>query len=321
MGFIGHHLALYLKERGLEPLVFDNFSQNVSNDWHRYQIERRRELLTSADIPIISGDTRVVESLQGALLRYKPDRIVHLSAIPSVLLSNEYPGTAIDNNFGATKNILEAIRTKQLEVKQLAFFSSSTVYGDFKTPTVTEESPTNPKGIYEAAKLSSELIIRAYHNLLGLPYTILRPSALYGERCINNRVTQIFIEKAIVGEPLRIEGAGSERLDFTYIQDLARGVYLSLTREEALNQTINLTYGEARQIQQLIDCLKAYFPGLTVEHAGRDRMKPMRGTLDITRARELLKYSPAFPLEEGYPRYIEWYLKSPFRDLVAGKPR
>jgi len=317
LGFIGHHLALALKERGLSPIVYDNFSQNVRNTWHRHIVAKRHDLIRGADIPVIAGDTRMVEGLRSALLEARPDRIVHLSAIPSVVLSNRNPGTAIDHNFSATKNMLEIIRLEKLDIKQIVFFSSSTVYGDFETDSVDEDSPTNPKGIYEAAKLSSELIIRAYHNLIGVPYTIVRPSALYGPRCINNRVTQAFIEKAIRGQALQIEGSGEEKLDFTFIGDLVAGACLVLTRDQALNTVFNLTYGEGRSIGLLIDILRGYFSDLAVEKVPRDRMKPVRGTLRIDRAKELLGYAPEYPLEVGYPRYIEWYLESRFKELDA----
>lgn len=316
LGFIGHSLALKLCKNNMEPIVFDNYSQNIQNDWHRNVVNERIELLKKCDIRIISGDTRNMEDLRSVLKDVKPDKIVHMSAIPSVVISNKNPGESFDHNLLSTKNILEVIRTEKLDIKQLLYFSSSTVYGDFKTTSVNENSPTEPKGIYEAAKLSSELIMKAYHNLIGLPYTVVRPSALYGERCINNRVSQIFIEQAIRGKELTVEDDGEERLDFTYIGDLVEGLFLMLTKEEALNQTFNITRGKGEKINKLIEILKDYFPDLKVKSIKRDKMKPKRGTLEISKAKDMLGYEPKIDLEQGYRNYIEWYLNSNFKECI-----
>ncbi len=238
-----------------------------------------------------------------------------MSAIPSMVISNQNPGEAFDHNLLSTKNILEVIRTEKLNIEQVLYFSSSTVYGDFEGDSVNEESPTNPKGIYEAAKLSSELILKAYHNLIGLSYTVVRPSALYGERCINNRVSQIFIEQAMLGNELTIEDDGEEKLDFTYIDDFVQGLYLMLTKKEALNQIFNITRGKGEKINHLIEILREYFPDLKVKSIKRDRMKPKRGTLEIDKAKELLGYSPNFSLDQGYRKYIEWAIGSDFKKL------
>ena len=83
----------------------------------------------------------------------------------------------------------------------------------------------------------------AYQQVFDLPYTIVRPSALYGPRCVSRRVGQIFIEEALAGRPLSIDGDGEERLDFTYIDDLVDGLCLAIGHPGARNQIFNLTYG------------------------------------------------------------------------------
>src|SRR3989338_375913 len=105
------------------------------------------------------------------------------------------------------------------------------VYGDFDSETVTEESPCNPIGIYGALKYAGEKIVIAYNQVFGLPYTILRPSALYGQRCVSRRVGQIFIENALQGLDVAINGDGADQLDFTFIDDLVGGVVKVLTDE------------------------------------------------------------------------------------------
>ena len=92
----------------------------------------------------------------------------------------------------------------------------------------------------------------AYQQVFDLPYTIVRPSALYGPRCVSRRVGQVFIENALTAQPLRIDGDGAERLDFTYIDDLVDGICLTIAEPAARNETFNLTYGSARSVADLV---------------------------------------------------------------------
>src|SRR5664279_2475491 len=110
------------------------------------------------------------------------------------------------------------------------------VYGNFLNSEVAEEEPLNPIGIYGALKFAGEKLVIAYNQVFDLPYTIVRPSALYGERCVSRRVGQAFIENALQGNALSINGDGSDALDFTYIGDLVQGAMLCIKRPEARNQ-------------------------------------------------------------------------------------
>jgi nucleoside-diphosphate-sugar epimerase len=141
-----------------------------------------------------------------------------------------------------------------------------------------------------------------------LPYTIIRPSALYGPRCVSRRVGQVFIENALNGSKLVVEGDGSERLDFTYIDDLVDGVCLTIRNPVAYNQVFNMTYGHARSIQELVAIIRRHFPEVQLESAPRSELLPMRGTLSAHKAAALLGYAPKHPLEQGLAKYIEWYL-------------
>jgi nucleoside-diphosphate-sugar epimerase len=123
-------------------------------------------------------------------------------------------------------------------------------------------------------KYAAEKIIIAYNQVFNLPYTILRPSALYGERCISRRVGQIFIENALFDQELSINGDGKEKLDFTYIEDLSGGILNIINNKNSINQIFNLTYGEGREINEMIDILKEFFPKLKVKKVDRDNLMP-----------------------------------------------
>jgi nucleoside-diphosphate-sugar epimerase len=181
------------------------------------------------------------------------------------------------------------------------------VYGNFEGKNVKESDQLNPLGIYAALKLSGEIIVKSYNQVFDLPYTIIRPSALYGERCVSRRVSQIFIENALSNKPIIINGDGEEKLDFTYINDLILGIKLCIENKKSINQTFNITYGNGRKINELIRILGKYYPSLVINFKKRDKLMPERGTLDISKAKELLNFNPEFPLEKGFTKYIEWY--------------
>jgi nucleoside-diphosphate-sugar epimerase len=181
------------------------------------------------------------------------------------------------------------------------------VYGNFDGDAVTEDRHCEPIGIYGALKYGGEKLVIAYNQVFGLSYTIVRPSALYGERCVSRRVGQAFIENALRGLPLSVNGDGSDALDFTYVQDLVQGLVLCMAKQGARNQTFNLTYGNARSLKQMIDIVQKNFPGIEVKFQPRDALMPERGTLSIEKAKRLLGYKPDCPLEEGFVKYIQWY--------------
>ena len=184
------------------------------------------------------------------------------------------------------------------------------VYGQFDGKSVTEESPCNPLGIYGALKFSGEKLVIAYSQVFNLKYTIIRPSALYGERCVSRRVSQIFIENAIKHNSFCVQGSGEDSLDFTYVTDLIKGVELVIIKKKAINQIFNLTFGRASKINYLAELVKSYFPKVKIKYEKRDQLIPERGTLDITKAKKLLSYSPENDLKTGIKKYIKWYSKT-----------
>ncbi|GIX47104.1 MAG: NDP-sugar dehydratase or epimerase [Candidatus Tectimicrobiota bacterium] len=315
-GFIGHHLALALARRGACVAVIDSLQVNnlltfasSADDMPNRQlylrfVSERLDLLRQAGIPVQVQDARDYHALSRVLTRFAPQVIVHLAAVAHAGRSNKDPYSTFDHSLRTLENALDWARG---QVEQFVFISSSMVYGHFITDKVDEEHPLNPVGIYGALKVAGEKIVIAYHQVFGLPYTIIRPSALYGPRCVSRRVGQVFIESALAGQPLEVAGDGSDRLDFTYIDDLVEGICLAIAQPAARNQIFNLTYGQARSINDLVAVVRQHFPAVAVTYTARDRLQPWRGTLCIDKAVRLLGYAPRYPLEEGFARYIAWY--------------
>ena len=183
------------------------------------------------------------------------------------------------------------------------------VYGNFKKSKVNEKDNCSPLGIYGALKFSAEKIIESYGHVFNLPYTIIRPSALYGERCISRRIGQIFIENAINNREITIEGNGDEKLDFTYIKDLVDGVIKVIKNRKSIKNIFNITYGKSHPINKLLLILKNFFPNIKVKYIRRNKLMQIRGTLSTHKAKKLLNYKSNWPLEKGYRNYINWYLQ------------
>jgi nucleoside-diphosphate-sugar epimerase len=267
-------------------------------------INARLDMLRESNIAVHVQDARDYHALSHLLTRLKPDVIVHLAAVAHAGRSNKDPLSTFDHSLRTLENSLDWARSG---LERFVYFSSSMVYGNFLAESVDEEHPLNPIGIYGALKLSGEKIVIAYNQVFDLPYTIVRPSALYGPGCVSRRVGQIFIENAMNGSKLRVEGDGSEKLDFTYIDDLAEGICLAIQNPAGRNQTFNLTYGSSRPISDLVKIISQYFPDVEVEQVQRDKMMPFRGTLSVDKAVNMLGYAPQNPIEIGFPKYINWY--------------
>lgn len=315
-GFIGHNLALSFAKRGADASVIDSLQVNnlltfttrvpeqENRDLCLRILHERLDLLHEAGIPLHVQDARDYHALGHLLDRLQPDVIVHLAAVAHAGRSNKDPYSTFDHSLRTLENALDYARHHDVH---FIYLSSSMVYGNFQTDKVDEEHPLNPLGIYGALKVGGEKIVIAYQQVFGLPHTIIRPSALYGPRCVSRRVTQIFTEAAFEGKKLRVDGDGSERLDFTYIDDLVDGIALAILKPAARNEVLNLTYGQSRSITELVGIVRQHFPNIEVERAERDNLMPVRGTLSVEKAQRLLGYAPKHSLEAGMKQYITWY--------------
>jgi len=315
-GFIGHNLALHFHSLGAEVSIIDSLQINnlayfsstseeiVNRPLYLNILHERQRLLKDSRIPTYIQDARDYQALSRLINQIKPQVVIQLAAVSHANKSNKDPYSTFDHSFRTLENALDASRDS---VEHFIYFSSSMVYGHFTETAVTEESNCNPIGIYGALKYGGEKLVIAYNQVFDLPYTIVRPSALYGERCVSRRVGQIFIENALTGKDINIAGDGSDRLDFTYIKDLVKGIELVISNDKSLNQIFNLTCGDSRSLEDMAEIMKANFKNLEVNYTPKDNLTPDRGTLSIEKARSLLGFSPEFPLEKGYLDYINWY--------------
>ena len=247
-GFIGHHLALKLKDLGADVFVIDSLAVNnyysfknsadfvPNGELYLSIIQQRLDLLKEKGIPLTELDARDYIKLSYVIGELNVDALIHLAAVAHADRSNKDPYSTFDHSLRTLENSLDIARSPSLDIKHFIYFSSSMIYGNFAADSVTEETPCEPLGMYGALKFAGEKMVIAYNQVFALPYTILRPSALYGPRCVSRRVGQAFIENALQGLEISIQGDGSSRIDFTYIDDLVAGIVNVLENENSRNQ-------------------------------------------------------------------------------------
>lgn len=317
-GFIGHHLALALKKEGNDVSIIDGLEVNnlislqdsrtnfVNRNFYIKVLEERLSLLRSANIPIFVEDARNYQRLSRLVVDLNPDAIFLLAAVAHASRANKDPYSTFDHSFRTLENTLDIARTLSNK-PQVIFFSSSMVYGNFMGSNPNEDAVCDPRNIYGALKLGGEKLALAYSNVFDFPVTIVRPSALYGPRCISRRVLQIFIENALRKSNLVINGDGEENLDFTYIDDLISGLLLLTLNPTAYGEVFNITRGQPQKLNKAAQIVQSSFPDISITHEPRDVLNPERGSLNIDKAKSVLHYEPKHDLDLGLQKYINWY--------------
>jgi len=312
LGFIGSELANKLLKKKIvkKCIVLDNFSSFISPLKVNFYDYRKQRLGNSKNIIVERGDANNNQIVLKLLQKYKPELVYHTAALPLAKIENLNAKEASIGSVDATRNILETLtfilnQNKNYKFNRFVYFSSSMVYGDFTTNVVNEKSATNPKEIYGTMKLAGEIVTKGLCNYYNIPYTIIRPSAVYGPKDMNQRVSQIFINKALNSETIKVQGK-NEKLDFTYIEDLIEGIILSSVKKNGINNTFNITNGKGRSLIDFVNILKKYFPNLKFIIKKRDHFRPKRGTLSIKKANTLIGYKPKFTLEEGIKKYLKF---------------
>lgn len=309
-GFIGYHLTKRLLELGHEILIYDNFSNYIIPEQSFYKFYLQRRLKDIKDyVELVRANLCDKRTLVKTLREFKPEIVINLAAIPLATASNVFFEDAIQINLNGHINLLEAIRFSG-SVERFIYASSSFVYGNFQYDPADEKHPTLPIDIYGGTKLSCEILSRSFSEKFGIEHVIIRPSAVYGPTDVNRRVSQIFIENVFTGKPLILHGGGEDKVDFTYVTDAAHGFVLAALSPNAKNEIFNITAGKGRSAKEFAQILTELFPGeVKTEIKPADQKRPIRGSLDITKAKNLLGYEPKYQLEEGLKEYIE-YIKS-----------
>lgn len=199
-------------------------------------------------------------------------------------------------------NLLEA--AKNNHVCKFIYISSSMVYGDF-TDDVTEDAECHPQGQYGIMKLAGEWLVRDYSRRGFFNHVIIRPSAVYGELDVEDRVISKFLLTAMRSGTLKVNGA-TETLDFTYVGDAADGIVAAALSTTANDQTYNITKSHSWSLLDAANLAVKIVGRGSVEVRDKDTDFPSRGALNIDAARRDFGYDPKVDIEEGFQRYYEW---------------
>ena len=307
-GFIGHNVTRMLEAQGHECVVIDTFTNYGFIPTHEvnYLAEHRMEKFKSEVYDI---DIRNSWLLNKVFKNEQPDAVIHLASFPRQKVVEQDPIEASEVMSTGLINLLEL--SKKYKVKKFVYISSSMVYGDFEQD-VSEDAVCKPIGQYGIMKLMGERLVEDYSRRGCFAHTIIRPSAVYGEWDVEDRVVSKFMTKAMRGETLKVNGP-DEVLDFTYVEDTAQGIVLASTLDKANGNVYNITRSDTKMwtLQEAAElAIKIAGHGDLVV-ADRDLSFPKRGRLDITRAVNDLGYTPTVSVEEGFKRYFNWYLENP----------
>ncbi len=303
-GFIGHNVVRILEQQGHECIVIDTCTD--------YGFIPKEELTYLVDnrIKRINTQIRKIDIREGVFVdtifkTYKPDVVIHMASFPRQKVVEQNPVLASDVMSNGLINLLE--KSKQHKIKKFVYISSSMVYGDFETD-VDETAQCNPIGQYGIMKFMGEKLVEDYSRRGCFDHVIIRPSAVYGEWDVEDRVVSKFMTKAMRGETLKVNGP-DEVLDFTYVEDTAMGIVLAANKDCANGNIYNITRSEERQwnLKDAAELAIKIAGQGSLEVASRDLSFPKRGRLDISRAVKDLGYSPKVNVEQGFQRYYDWY--------------
>jgi len=192
-------------------------------------------------------------------------------------------------------------------LNDLFSISSSMVYGDFEGGVI-ESAVCKPGNIYASFKLAGEQITKQYAKQHKFDYTIIRPSAVYGPRDVEDRVVSKFLLNAIADKELAVHGE-QEKLDFSYVEDVANGIAAAGLHEHGANETFNITYGQDEFISDAAHIMTTIVNKGRIRIYNRNLEMPSRGYLSISKAETMLDYWPAVSIDDGFKIYYDWAKK------------
>ena len=304
-GFIGSNLAEKLLQQGEQVICLDNFDDFYNTSIKRLNIapsmKNPRYHLQEADIRDRSNLDRIFSS-------HKVDMVIHLAAKAGVRPSLLNPEIYYNVNVIGTLKLLEAMR--KAGVGKMIFASSSAVYGNnIKVPFSENDPVDTPVSPYAASKIAGELLCHTYNHLYGFDIFCMRLFTVYGPRQRPEMAIHKFISKILKKQPIQLYGNGLTKRDYTFISDIIDGMLKAIQNLKGY-EIINL--GSARPIP-LIDLVNKI--NVVLERKAIIEWNPVQAGdanctfADISKAKKLLGYEPAYQLQNGLDIFLEWYRK------------
>lgn len=302
-GFIGSHLIERLLADGRHIICLDNF-----NDYYDPAVKRRNltEAAAHENFTLIEGDILDAGLLADIFEREPVGEVVHLAARAGVRPSLADPLLYEQVNCVGTLNLLE--RARRAGVRHFVFGSSSSVYGTNAKVPFSEEDPINqPVSPYATTKRAGELMCYTYNHLYALPVTCLRFFTVYGPRQRPDMAIHKFTRAIAEGRKITLFGDGKSRRDYTYVDDIIGGVTRALGRPAGY-KIFNLGESQTIELTGLIKLIESALGKKADIEWQPDQPGDVPITYaDITLARAELGYNPSTLIEQGIPRFVEWF--------------
>ena len=286
---------------------------DVFNDYYDVALKdaRAARLAAYPNFSMVRMDIADHEAFAALARTSGADRMVHLAAQAGVRYSLENPFAYERSNLAGHLSVLEACRHTP-GLKHLVYASSSSVYGDraIAGPFKETDAVDAPVSLYAATKRSCELLSSSYTKLYGLKQSGLRFFTVYGPMGRPDMAYYGFTQKILAGQPIEVYGQGKMARDFTYIDDIVDGVVGVLDHPPAEAEARLFNIGDSRPVElmRMIEVLEQAL-GVTAEKIFRP-MQPGDVTAtyaDISRLHALTGYQPQIKLEDGIPRFVDWY--------------
>ncbi|MBE5830017.1 MAG: NAD-dependent epimerase/dehydratase family protein [Butyrivibrio sp.] len=331
-GFIGANLVMELMKLYPECRILgiDNVNNYYDVGIKEYRLDKIAEAAQYDDqFELVRGSIADRDLVDRVFDEFKPEVVVNLAAQAGVRYSIDNPDAYMESNMIGFYNILEACRHSyddgQAGVEHLVYASSSSVYGsNKKIPYSVEDKVDNPVSLYAATKKSNELLAHAYSKLYGIPSTGLRFFTVYGPAGRPDMAYFGFTNKLRRGETIKIFNYGNCKRDFTFVDDIVKGVISVMQVAPAENENgarykvYNIGNNDPVNLLDFVDILQQELVAAEVLPADYDfeshkELVPMQpGDVEVTYAdvtalQEDFGFKPATPLRDGLRSFAKWY--------------
>ena len=301
-GFIGSRVSALLSATGHEVVGIDNLSDAYDVRMKQLRVDN---LLVHNAVEWVNSDITNNESVRALMSNVKPDAVINLAARAGVRQSIDNPWVYYDTNVIGTLNLLEAC--KEFGVNRFLLASTSSVYGNSSMPFSEDAHIEDLLSPYAASKKSAEDLCRLYWRLFDFDTTIFRFFTVYGPSGRPDMSMFRFVRWIVEEQSVQLNGDGSQRRDFTFVDDVARGVVGSLDRHPGF-EVINLGSDRPVEINQVINEIEMVVGKTAIIEQHPFPQTDMIATwANISRARELLDWEPEISLEEGIMATVDWY--------------
>jgi len=305
-GFIGARTASMLMEQGHTVVGIDNMNDAYDPRMKEYRLKK---LMALPNFEFIRDDIseKGILHRQAALTRQPFDGVINFAARAGVRFSVENPWAFLESNTLGTLNMLEVCR--QFGCKKFVLASTSSIYGANPVyPTPESASSSEPLQPYAASKKGAEVLAHSYHHLYDIDVTVVRYFTVYGPAGRPDLAIFRFVQWIYEGRPIRINGDGEQSRGFTYIDDIARGTIAAL--QPLGYEIINLGGHEVITINGLVKLIEE-LSGLkaNVQYGAPNLADMFMNHADVSKARNLLGWTPQVNLRQGIQNLIDWYLQ------------